>query len=276
MKLRTSPPPADHLYEELEYGPLTWPKLEQVIFQTFRHSQGQLNTQTQMFKYLKLLHPEWTMPSITEKTREHLTNRLRAFLPKEDAGEAHASKPMPQVHIPVSDRDLEGGQQDVLEKLDRYLKRSPSEAAVDLHETNLGTIRALIFRMRQKLGYADTKAMERKYKDNLLHWILPGILERDRTYLLKTLFGRPRGMAGKASSPMLDPYFSFTCAYLVQDKPTGLPEFDVMYDEMRAYIQASPDREAYLKAIHMLVAKHNEHHPDDLIENPEALLGSNV
>jgi hypothetical protein len=286
MKLRTSPSANPH-HENIEHGPLMWPKIEQIIFQSFRHSQGYVHIQVEMFKYLKLLHPEWTMPEITEGMQTHLSNRLRAFLPKPkgmstESGVAASAPDLqipsalsgPHTHSPISDTEIKRSQRDLLEKLERQLGRDPSQAALTLREWSSGNVAAAILWVRKKLNLVDMATIEGEYKHSILHGVLSGILNRDQGYLLGTPFGRPRGLDGETTSPMLDPYFSFICTYLLQDKPTGLPEFDVMYDDMREFINASPRREMYLDLLRKLVAKHNEHHPDDQIEHPETLLGT--
>lgn len=235
---------------------LTPEKALKLFFNSFRFSQGSNKALEGMFLYLHLSNPSWR---ITPEIREHLRVRgpevFEKFLVREEDKSLH--KPFYPKELPL--REIRDSiRSEILSELHLFEGSFSTEPTPHVPE-GIG---------RNALAVLITKQL---IEQDLRFLSLPG--------------GRPRGaaLAENPATTSQDPYLSHICYYALQGHSTGIPEYDMLFSDIRDVIQRSFGRteagqlnnddtrvslqlsSEHLEMLQRVAAIYNAHHLDERV-----------
>lgn len=205
--------------------PLTVEYARKVLFLSYRYSQQNTRLQQRLFRYLHKIRPEWRIPNEDFK-KELQSTALKQFstfvIPKNGL----------QLH------PLRGRHEPKENTIDEADIASSIEAEISSMENVLNDIPPS--NPDSSYGLEWSLGLHLKSTQELIPNIVTDMLSRDGYYLLAE-GGRDR--AGiKNYSPQSDRWSSHVIDYALKRNPAGLPEYNKLFSDVRAYI-LSPERE---------------------------------
>ncbi len=218
---------AGHEGQPIEYSPFTPEKGAQLVFFGYRFSQGEGKLNDAIFKYLHSIKPGWKISDQAKKTILSLSRtRVDNFLKHSENSPIAKGK---VAHAPPISYDLERMVEDMQTVF------NGNESPKVLREINTASITDItIFEIGQ-----------------------------DHYFLIKK-GGRPRkGLDPKTIQG--DSWLSFTVFHALMSNPTGIEEYDRMFQDVNGFIRSSRfggvDRETDAQ-LDNVVRVYNEHHLD--------------
>lgn len=174
-----------------------------LLFFSFRFSQGYPYLHGEIFQYLHITHPGWRIANTLKKeVFTTVMGRIHNFVshsqPEEDAHQSQTRILHPHTNTNNITRAIELGKQ--LHKMQNVLNSD---------------------HFRQK--------------EDLVPSLTIDMIERDYLFLAQNK-GRPRSDPD-ASKPSQDPWLSQVCYYGLEGNTTGIPEYDQMFSDIKTHIQ---------------------------------------
>jgi len=223
-----------------EDEPLTAEKASKLLFLSYRFSQGLPSLQKNIFRYIKVCHPEWRIDDALKEQIYERSEKIFIDYMKIAKGKGHAS-----VAAGGADIDEEVIKKDLSRELNE-MSHIFSKGAEDVDET-------LKHRVREDIAI--------------------GLITRDYEFLSREK-GRPRSSDEQQGKGVhADPFLSHLCYYGIEGHKTGSEEYDQMFSDVIGYIrtvkatqrgeiESLPLLERELPKLDEVIERYNETHPE--------------
>lgn len=204
--------------------PLTVEHAANLLFFSFRFSQGDTDLQRLFFRYLHLINPDWRFQEGFEQNIfDILQERTKKFVLSNNETRDEKLK----YHHP-EDLTVQGVENilmlEIKEMGSIFGDREPNEEDSQAY----------------KRGWID--GMQKRSKDEIVRLITQGVIERDYEFLVRKGKGRERRGVNRATLSG-DPWSSHLIDYGLRENTTKVPEYDQMFRDVKDYIFSDHSRD---------------------------------
>ena len=205
-----------------------------LLFKSFYFSQGGTPLQEAIFSWLHTRYPEY-----------RITDQMKDLIEK-------SILPRVRAVVSANPEDTKGA---ILHPVPEFQGiRSNLESEI---RTQLDSMQEIFERPVERYAY------------DPLHVVTQNLINRDARYLIRK-GSRPRGGTKNMKAPEGDPFLSHLCHYGLNGQPTGVAEYDRMFQEIDSFVREGIRSGVWKRGegwteLFAVVDKYNETHPDSRV-----------
>lgn len=218
--------------QSLEFG-----RAKSLLIRSFQFSQGHTHLQSNIYRWLHINYPAYRL---NHELKSRLEVQLRRALP--------GIVRLPNTHF--------SSPEEVIRHPQNMFTQS---GLIPIPPSEIETVLIRELRIFQEI----LSGSQPHIKDYiaLMDELAYGIIKRDHQYIVAGGGRERRGKEG-STSPDDDKFLSHICYYCLLGMPTGTPEYDEMFRQLKEYIIANFEQE---KLLHDVITVYNRHHPDQQV-----------